>query len=597
MARIKPYGDASGVEKELNDQYKSNLRIKPEDIQVYAMIDKYNYLPVYTSIDSKGNFHIEDRTEIIGRPLFVGTRKQFLYKRYERESIGVRYNGLKFLLDETFKTAWDPKKYIIFKDGHLLSPSMYSIYIPSFDNDYSEKCIYFPYRIDPSKNRLDIFYIEHDDFINMRFNQDAFITTKKAFCENKGQTLVKVPYPNDFYPRSKQMFFVLDGKKGTYLDSRYDYITADGAEYIVLKEDTHLVKPYDDYLTFVFPYVSEEFDVGEDNEDAVGEASGISFLTYHSSYDPKKGSYYNPNGIVKFTEEDAFDKYDLTANNIMLFCNNTFMEPDRYKILNNNTIKLLRLKDVEHYEFARFVLLVFAAKSERTNVFDLIVKQTKVRTSDNGIFKIPQLEPISTNFMVFYDSLFFDISDRFVIDRSVTPNVIRLNSPLDDLRIKDGNTLTFVFYIKNKDSYSKSNKTIEICKVNFISSDDGTANMQADDLEYDIQFNDKNCVIFLNGTYLDPKRYEIEDNVLKFKDKFDILRKDKLLTAIYLVSHPTFQESTKQGYYIHDGLNETYNDKRLVLDELYSKPKIELDPNFVYTDPPKPIVGGAPWTP
>ena len=174
----------------------------------------------------------------------------------------------------------------------------------------------------------------------------------------------------------------------------------------------------------------------------------------------------------------------------MLFCNNTFMEPDRYKILNNNTIKLLRLKDVEHYEFARFVLLVFAAKSERTNVFDLIVKQTKVRTSDNGVFKIPQLEPISTNFMVFYDSLFFDISDRFVIDRSVTPNVIRFNSPLDDLRIKDGNTLTFVFYIKNKDSYSKSNKTIEICKVNFISSDDGTANMQADDLEYDIQFND-----------------------------------------------------------------------------------------------------------
>ena len=157
--------------------------------------------------------------------------------------------------------------------------------------------------------------------------------------------------------------------------------------------------------------------------------------------------------------------------------------------------------------------------------------------------------------------------------------------------------MTFVFYIKNKDSYSKSNKIIEICKVNFISSDDGTANMQADDLEYDIQFNDKNCVIFLNGTYLDPKRYEIEDNVLKFKDKFDILRKDKLLTAIYLVSHPTFQESTKQGYYIHDGLNEIYNDKRLVLDELYSKPKIELDPNFVYTDPPKPIVGGAPWTP
>lgn len=598
MARIKPYGDTSAVEKELNSKFRGHLRIKQEDVQVFAIQDSLNYLPVQTSIDSNGNFHIEDKAEVVERGLVVGSKKQFLYKRYEKETLGRVYNGLKITLDETFRTAWDKSRYLVFKDGYLLSPSMYVLSIPTWDNDLSEKAIYFPYKLDTEKNTIDVFYIEHNDFVNVRFNQDAYIETKKAYCENKNQILVKVPYPNDFYPRDKKMFFVLDGQTSAYLDDRYDYVTADGAEYIVLKEDTHLVNPYKDYLTFVFPYVAEEIDSDMDDEDGVGEHSGVSFLALHSSYDPKRGTYSNPNGIVSFTEEALFTKYDLTKEKIMLFCNSTFIEPDRYKLLNNNTIKLLRKKDVEHYEFSRFTMLIFAEKSAKKKAFDLTVQQVPIKKSDNGIYNVPKTDPISTNFLVFYDTLFFDISDRFTLDTSTVPNKIKLNSPLNDLRVQDGHLLTFVFYGKSKDATVRLNREIEICKINFASANDGTANMQVPDLEHSIKFNRKNCIIFMNGTYLDPSRYTIDNNVLTFDSRINSLVSNKALTGIYLVSHPTIQDNSDAGYFVHDGMDVAHKAKRLIFDELYSYPKIQLDPNFKYKDPsPAVVVPGNPWVP
>ena len=598
MARIKPYGDTSAVEKELNSKFRGHLRIKQEDVQVFAIQDSLNYLPVQTSIDSNGNFHIEDKAEVVERGLVVGSKKQFLYKRYEKETLGRVYNGLKIVLDETFRTAWDKSKYLVFKDGYLLSPSMYVLSIPTWDNDLSEKAIYFPYKLDTEKNTIDVFYIEHNDFVNVRFNQDAYIETKKAYCENKNQILVKVPYPNDFYPRDKKMFFVLDGQTSAYLDDRYDYVTADGAEYIVLKEDTHLVNPYKDYLTFVFPYVAEEMDSDMDDEDGVGEHSGVSFLALHSSYDPKRGTYSNPYGIVSFTEEAMFTKYDLTKEKIMLFCNSTFIEPDRYKLLNNNTIKLLRKKDVEHYEFSRFTMLVFAEKSAKKKAFDLTVQQVPIKKSDNGIYNVPKTDPISTNFFVFYDTLFFDISDRFTLDTSTIPNKIKLNSPLNDLRVQDGHLLTFVFYGKSKDATVRLNREIEICKINFASANDGTANMQVPDLEHSIKFNRKNCIIFMNGTYLDPSRYTIDNNVLTFDSRINSLVSNKALTGIYLVSHPTIQDNSDAGYFVHDGMDVAHKAKRLIFDELYGYPKIQLDPNFKYKDPSSAVVvPGNPWVP
>lgn len=600
MARIKPYGDTSAVEKELNSRFRGHLRIKQEDVQIFAIQDSLNYLPVQTSIDSNGNFHIEDKSEIVERGLVVGSKKQFLYKRYEKESLGRVYNGLKIALDETFKTAWDKSKYMVFKDGHLLSPSMYVLSIPTWTNDLSEKAIYFPYKLNPEINTIDVFYIEHSDFVNIRFNQDAFIDTRKAFCENKNQILVKVPYPNDFYPRNKKMFFVLDGQTSAYLDDRYDYVTADGAEYIVLKEDTHLVKPYEDYLIFVFPYIAEEIDADMDDEDGIGEHSGVSFLTLHSSYDPKKGIYSNPYGIVTFNEEPLFTKYDLTKEKIMLFCNSTFIEPDRYKLLNNNTIKLLRQKDVvEHYEFSRFIMLVFAEKSAKKKAFDLTVHQVPINKSDNGVYSVPKVDPISTNFLVFYDTLFFNISDRFTLDTSTVPNKIKLNSPLSDLRVQDGHLLTFVFYGKSKDATARVNREMEICKIKFTSTNDGKANMQVADLKHTIKFNNKNCIIFMNGTYLDPSRYSIDNNVLTFDSRINSLISNKALTGIYLVSHPTIQESSDDGYFVHDGMNVIHDSKQLIFDELYAYPKIQqLDPNFKYRDPPPAVVvPGNPWVP
>ena len=80
MARVNPYCNTKMVEDELNIKFTKHNHIKPEDVLVFAVIDDTNFYPVKTSLDSNGHFHLEDNGALIRRPLFVGSKRQFLYK-------------------------------------------------------------------------------------------------------------------------------------------------------------------------------------------------------------------------------------------------------------------------------------------------------------------------------------------------------------------------------------------------------------------------------------------------------------------------------------------------------------------------------------
>ena len=559
MDRINPATDVTAVEKELND-IAHNYAIPKEDVQLFAMIDAYNYVPIPTYLNSEGDIVVDDVPDAISLELYLGTKKQFLYKQYI-----VGYTDLRLDLDFAFKTAWNPKNFIVFRNGYLLNSVLYDVYCPTFNSVYTLKTIYSQTTF-LEGDRIDVFYIEGDDrFKPVKFNHDVFIKNVVQLCEVQNQLAVRIPYPSAAYPRQTEMFYVFNTQTKRYLTKDTDYIVEKGGQYIILKDPDILTKVNEDSLTFVFPYCMTNYEA-ETNTDGVGEASGISFYTCYYQWEPKyPGDVYSPTGILKF--DNPFTRYTLVKENFILFCNNTYMHPDRYQLIDNSTIKLLDPIDIAHAEFAKYTMLIFE-ETEKSAIsyrkFEFQVFSVIPTVDGQSVINVPNVDPANTNFLVFEGALMFDVSNRYTWDKGKNQIIVQYPN-----MIKAGREIVFVFYtnVPNK----KKQKTLEIIKIKFESFQNGQVHM-TNTAGYNIMFNKKNCIVFMNGTYLNPDRYEINDNILTFINPLDNLRAHKAFTGCYLVSHMLEQDLP---YDIMDDIRDGYPNKLLWFDERKVKPIIE----------------------
>lgn len=560
MNRINPTTDVTEVEEELN-LIAHNYNIPKEDVQLYAMIDAYNYVPIETYVNSNGRIVIEDVAQAAGLELYIGTKKQFLYKQYI-----VDHTNLRIDLDFAFKTGWDPKNYVVFRNGYLLNSVLYDIYCPNFGSIYTLKSIYSQTSF-LEGDRIDVFYIEgYDKFKPIQFNHDVFIKNVKQFCEITKQQAVRIPYPYAQYPRETEMFYVFNTQTKRYLAKDEDYIVESGRQYIILKDETILTKVNEDSLTFVFPYCMTNYET-EINADGVGEESGVSFTMSSYQWEPRHpGDLYSATGILTF--DPPFKKYNLVKENFLLFCNNTYVHPERYNLINNNTIQLLDPIDIAHAEFAKFNMLIFEETEQdvvKYRRFEFQVFAVTPTVDGQDEIDVPEVLPDNTNFLVFEGALMFDVSDRYEWDKG--NKKIRIS---DASSIKAGREIVFVFYT-NKPGIKKY-KTMEIVKIKFRSISDDQVLIE-NDAGYKIKFNKKNLIVFMNGTYLDPDRYEIDSaNIITFTNPLDKLRANKSFTGCYLVSHMLEQDIP---YDILDDIREGYPNKLLWFDERKVVPNIE----------------------
>lgn len=559
MNRFNPKTDVSAVEQEI-EWYCHNYYIPREDAQLFAMIDPLNYYPIFTSLDSNGKIVVEDTPDAVSLELFVGTKRQFLYKQYV-----ITHSSIVLELTQEFKTGWNPKNYLVFRNGLLLNSIMYDVYCPSFTSVYTVKSIYSQTKF-LKGDRIDVFYIEADDrFKPVQFNHDVFIKNVKQFCEIPGQLAVRIPYPYASYPRQTEMFYVFNTQTKRYLTKDVDYAVEAGGQYIILKDETILTAVNEDSLTFVFPYCMSEYEF-ETANDLVGEESGISFFISYSQWEPKHaGDVFSPTGIIEFNP--PFSEYDLTKDNFLLFCNNTYMHPDKYDFIDNTHIKLLDPMDAAHAEFAKYTMLIFHETDSKAKLYRSFEFQAipVIPTMDNqSIIDLPIVNPANTGFMAFEGALMFDVHEKFTWDKSNNQIIVH-----DPSSIKAGRQILFVFYLNVPDK--KKYKHIEIVTIKFESLTDDSVTMK-NTAGYRIQFNKKNCIIFMNGTYLDPERYEISENILKFTNPLDKLRAHKAFTGVYLVSHLLHPDTP---YDILDDIRDGYPNKLLWFDEMKAKPIIE----------------------
>lgn len=275
--------DSSDVEKEIEDNYvyTCNRDILPEDINIFVEINENNVYPLEFIIDSQGHVHIKDTYYAADRKLYVGSKHQFLYHRYN-----ITERGNVLTLGSEFKSGWDSSKYIMWKNGYLVNNGVYWVVCPTMDEYYENKKIYCASTFIPG-DRVDLFYIEQaDDMGLVPYNRDVYMSSEVVYATQDNQEIVPVPYPNRLYPRGQKMFFVFT-QDGIFLDNRIDFTLSEDGNYISLKDNT-ILPTIGSYVTFVFPYVKAEWEVdGEYDSDSINNESGVKFFYSYSLYDPE----------------------------------------------------------------------------------------------------------------------------------------------------------------------------------------------------------------------------------------------------------------------------------------------------------------------
>ncbi len=561
-----PYTNVEKVENELNAKYSNSDLIDPEDVQLFVKINENNYYPINTLVDKYGKFHVDDSTSYAEKQLYAGSKHQFLYKQYLIEEDNKF--ALKISDDATFATGWDKSKYVMFLNGYLVNEVLFQITIPSIDNEYLDKWLYSAILFNKG-DRIDLFYIEGRDnaFEHVRFNQDIYVNCKKVKADVDNQEIVKVPYPYSAYPRNEHMFYVFDGTTKKYLNNKTDYSVADNGEYIFLHDDNILKTAYESYIVFTFPYVKEEFE-DEEDPNGVGETTGVSFFASYYTYDEENESGLDQsNGYIKF--HPAFDDYKLLKENFLLFRNSTFVQPELYRLVNNNTIQLLDANLIKYAPYDKYTMLIFREtdkQSYRARQFNFNVYQVKVYAGQKTI-NVPDSIPKDSDFLVFNGTLFLDMHDKYKwVDGN--PQTIQIQD--DAVDIKGDRMLTFIFYTNSKKSIKR--KTLRFIKLKFETTGENEVYV-TNESGYNLKYNKKNFIIFHNGTYLPPDRYDINKSTGKidFIDKFDFINHESTFTGIFLVSQRIEDAYDDWLYYsILDG----DPNKLLWFDEIYAKPVI-----------------------
>ena len=341
ITKKKQLTDSAEVEKEIENEYINcgSKDIDPEDIAVYVEIDKDNLYPLDISIND-GKVKIKDTYFAADRNLYLGSKRQFLYKQMY---INHRSNILK--LDGTFRTGWNKDKYLLFKNGYLVNRAIYWVRVSDMENIYGDKLIFSASSFKPG-DRIDLFYIEsRDDMDLVPYNRDVYMSSKIVTSYKNNQKVVKVPYPNKVYPRGQKQFFIFT-KEGIFLDNRYDYTLSDDKEYVSFKKD--VLPNTGDFVTFVFPYVRSNFEVDGEYEDALsGEKAGTKFFFSYSVLDlPKRKLFFDLFINSKLTVKPT--KVNLTPKYIDGYLN--IIKSEYNKLLNSKlTVKALKVNLTPKY--------------------------------------------------------------------------------------------------------------------------------------------------------------------------------------------------------------------------------------------------------
>ena len=492
--------DATDLENEINDFLVGNTEYDLDQIEIFAKVTDYSYYPIGFSIDSESHIRLDNHENLNDIDVFIGSNRQFLYRQYIiPENMDDQWY---FEFDQYFKTAWNPDKFMIFRNGYLMNPALFQFVIPDFNNTYKYKRVYTtsPFK---AGDRLDIYYIECDDnWDHVPINKDIHISYRKYFAIQNGQVVVKIPYPSYMYQKGPEMFFVFNDS-GYYLDNRYEYTVSEDNLYITLKDSEKLVSAGVDYLVFVFPYMQSEREGDFTDFDGGGERSSIEFFYSYSIFNPE-----NTDGVIEF--DPPFTEYDLTYKSFLLFGNSTWISPERYEVIDNTHIKFTDPVDKAHCGWTRYTMAIFNETDRKNEELESILYEVvpvEATTDLQTEFNVPAINNKYYSFVLTLGSILLERDSHYYYN-TINQTVLLLHD-----KVKLGRNLYFIFLAPKR---LRLNKEVHWTVVNFQAKEVNPTLIPPETYERQ-WFQHKHILLFVNGVYIEPERYEIVENKIYMK--------------------------------------------------------------------------------
>ena len=474
--------DVSTLEDKINKQFIKSHDIDINDILIFAKISPYSFYPLESTIDDKGQIKIKNSSDYIGLELYIGSKQQFFHKR-----LILSQDTYKLELDEYFKTAWNPEKFIVFQDGYLMNHGLFTYIIPSFDNNYLRKYIYSTSKF-KKNSRIDIYYIESDDnFNSLPISRDLYLGAIQYIARKNNEKIIPIPYP---FKNRKSSFFVFN-EQGEYLDNGTDYIVSYDEFYITLRKPLPLATV--DYIIFAFPIISKEKELVEPTE-IFGPLSGSPYFKYSYSVP----STYNTTGLVRFSP--IYDEYVLTKKNFLLFGNGEWIHPNRFEVHSNDAILFNNRQDQEICANINYTMVIFEDNTDHTAFSlprDFFIVKLHNKEPNQKVFKVENNIPFKyKSFAVFkHNQLITDY------DFDEDSEKIYFKDPINE----DLYLICFSTQVNN------TNQDILVYTTSFNSEPNGTSIPE----EYVLNnLNNSWVLIFLDGVLLNPDQYTIRNKKL-----------------------------------------------------------------------------------
>ena len=504
------WSDTQTLETELNERFRNNPDYDIKNIAVYAKVTDYSYIPIETHIDNEGYIRVADSPNLIGCKLFVGSKRQFISKR-----VIISSDTVKVELDkDTFVTAWDPSKFVIFRNGYLLNSNNLEFAIPSFDNKYLRKFFYSTVPL-LRGDKIDIYYIESDDnFSKVEVSRDMYVGAKKYLARRANERVIIIPYPNIHYNKNEQSFFVFN-RKGELLDNRVDYVVSANGEYITLSEEEALAKVNRDYIVFAFPQLPNETEDMSEPDDTIPLDVGVAYFNYAYSLDQEAG---DETGIIRF--DANFSDYRLTKKNFILFCNGLWINPDRYDIYTNNSIQFLSEIDKITCVGKKYTMIIYNDTADHTE-YQIPGNHRHFSIKYNGetSVPIPNLEANYNTLIMFNNGQIVDKNKYLFDDNS---NTVELYDSYTT-----GDELSFFFInglINNTDMEREFLNYHTTC---------GSKPQMGIPLPYNLMYKkleEQYLLLFYDGTLLKMNQdYEIVNNKVFLNENYFIDDDDQLI--------------------------------------------------------------------
>ena len=453
--------------------------------------------------------------------LYLGCENQFLYKRFD---IGADNPGM-IELGPTFKTGFDPEKYMVFYNGRYLNRIYWRLLRPDLDKPKIEKAAIYTLKALNAGDRVEVFYCGGPKLNRINFNGDLLIKCIKTKAYTNGQVRFKVPYPFKSYPHIYDAFFCI--KHSGYVDKSKYKIDGDYIEFYLQSDALNFGRD----LIFVFPYYRPDWDhdgdvTDEDTEQFITlyKRTSTEFYDNHAT----SSSVVNYRAIVQKPGHGGFTY--VPAKGPLSGLTEWEIE------LNWDVIKgNVAFSDIA-YDYGVY-------PGFKKDMDDKVSKGTmSVRFLKSEIDKAIYGADVSFDkdkLLVFFDTTFIH-PDRYTTSITQEGNLI---IQLEANEKFNNNTMVSVV-LQTDANYSNDN--ILINAVDIVATEDQQYLFDMPDSE---EYND--AFFIINGTVLfTPDRYFVTaDNKIFITTEGDYIPKGEKITFVFVKDKNELTDSTYKNHY------------------------------------------------